>query len=388
MRRHQGDDWSLPRGFGRILKRHYYDRRGRRRLTSTWFIEYWVGGKKFREPTGSDDRDVAKAKLIEKLHSIGRGLPPGMRADLVTFEELARGIEKDYERKKNRSGKRLKQHLGHLRAFFGRSPAMSMTSERFTDYVLARRADGAAEGTINRELAAAKRMFKVALRNRILLSDHVPYIELAPEDNIRHGLITPGQMAELLKHPGDQQRRVAEFAYITGWRADSDVLTRQWVHVQWERGIVELWTGEGKARKARKFPLFPRLRAILERQREWTDREEARLGVTIPWVFHNRGGRLTTYVRWWRSACAGLAKRHPDWGCDDWIRHRMRYSAVENLLAMGIQALDICDMVGMSMATLKRYHKLPEARLVRTGMMMEEWFAQQVTAQRVLTFRG
>lgn len=380
----------MPRGFGRIFHRHYWDRRGRRRLTATWFIEYSVGGRKFREPTGTTDRDVAKAKLIEKLHSIGRGLPAGTRADLVRFEDLARAIEKDYARKKNRSTKRLGQHLGHLRSFFARAPALSMTAERFTDYVLARRADGAAEGTINRELAAAKRMFRVAVRNRLLLTDHVPYIELAPEDNIRHGLITPRQMAELLEHPGAQQGRIAEFTYITGWRADSDVLTRQWIHVQWERGIIELLTGEGKARKARKFPLFPRLRALLERQREWTDHEETRLRVRIPWVFHNRGRRLTTYVRWWRAACAKLAKRHADWACGGWIRHRMRYSAVENLLAMGVQALDICDMVGMSMVTLKRYHKLPEARLVRTGMVMEKFFHDQqaATAQSVLAFGG
>lgn len=373
----------MGHGRGRIFQRPYKDRHGQRQLTKTYSIEYGTGvGAAQREPARTTDPNVAQQLLTERLHALDRALPI-TDARSVTFEDLARLIRADYAARRRRSAKRLDQHLVHLGAplgkdGFGRQFALSITGGRVLQYVLHRRASGAADATINRELAALKRMFRLAVEQRLLLHDHVPPIELLPEDNIRHGLILPWQMDELVALLPGQAARAAEVTYITGWRAFSDVLTRQWrPHVLWDRNVLFLETGEGKARKARKFPLFPRLRAILKAQREWTDAEEQRLGIEIPWVFHNNGARLTTYVRAWRTACRKLAEKHPDWEPEAWIRHRMRYSAVENLLAMNVAPPNICKAVGMAMATFMRYHQQSEASLARMGMALESFFGRQ-----------
>lgn len=382
-------EWILPRGAGSIGPRSYRNRRGRRKLTKTLYITYWVGNVKHREPAHTDDYDVAFALLVQRLNAIGRGLPAGLRAQKLTFEDLARFIRRSYEEKKNRSGSRLEQHLKHLERFFGaKAPALSITASRVVDFKLARRKQGAAEATINRELAALKRAFRVGAKLGELLLEHVPSIELTPEDNARQGVITPVQMAEFLGFFKPQLARVLEVSYITGWRAFSEVLTRQWSHVHWEEGVLVLEQGEGKARKERKFPLFPRLRALLEAQRRWTEEEERKHGISIPWVFHHwRGQPIRHYRRSWIAACRQLAKARPEWRPQEWIRHRMRYSAVENLLAAGFAEADICKMVGMSRATLHRYHHLHEANLARAGARLNEMFPVQGFApQRLLKF--
>jgi len=56
--------------------------------------------------------------------------------------------------------------------------------------------------------------------------------------------------------------------YITGWRVKSEILTRQWAHVDFHSGWLR--PGETKNAEGRQFPLTPALRAVLERQRERT----------------------------------------------------------------------------------------------------------------------
>ena len=54
-------------------------------------------------------------------------------------------------------------------------------------YVAKRQADGAANGTINRELSALKRMFTLARHSgKLLTSPHIPMLQ---EDNFRRGFL-------------------------------------------------------------------------------------------------------------------------------------------------------------------------------------------------------
>jgi integrase len=97
-----------------------------------------------------------------------------------------------------------------------------------------------------------------------------PYIPMLQEDNARKGFFAAPEFRAVLAELPDAINPVAEVAYITGWRIRSELLTRQWMHVDFEAGWLRLEPGETKNREGRMFPLLPTLRAVLERQRAHT----------------------------------------------------------------------------------------------------------------------
>jgi site-specific recombinase XerD len=59
----------------------------------------------------------------------------------------------------------LNEFITHLSAHFKQLRASAITTDRVKEYVATRREEGAANGTINRELAWLKRMFKLAFQS-------------------------------------------------------------------------------------------------------------------------------------------------------------------------------------------------------------------------------
>jgi len=53
-------------------------------------------------------------------------------------------------------------------------------------------------------------------------------------------------------------------------RLKSEILTRQWAHVDLQSGWLRLEPGETKNPEGRQFPITPALRVVLEHQRERT----------------------------------------------------------------------------------------------------------------------
>ncbi len=76
-----------------------------------------------------------------------------------------------------------------------------------------------------------------------------------------------------------------------GWRVKSEILTRQWPHVDFRSGWLRLEPGETKNDEGRQFALTPDLRAVLQHQRERTTAAEKMTGARIPWLFIVQGSR-------------------------------------------------------------------------------------------------
>jgi integrase len=101
-------------------------------------------------------------------------------------------------------------------------------------------------------------------------------------------------------------RPIARFAYITGWRVPSEVLTLTWAQVSFEgNGSVRLEPGTTKNDQAPTFPLTDELRALLEEQRARTDEIQRRTGQIVPYAFHRRGQPIKDFRRAWHTACEG-----------------------------------------------------------------------------------
>src|SRR5262245_53088007 len=120
------------------------------------------------------------------------------------------------------------------------------------------------------------------------------------ERNVRAGFFEDHQYEDVRAQLPAYAQPVVTFAFITGWRVRSEVLTLQWRQVDFKAGIVRLDPGTTKNLEGRVFVMTPELRATLETQRQVTEEKQKATGSVIPWVFHRtkRGRQLKSFRKY------------------------------------------------------------------------------------------
>jgi integrase len=336
-----------------------------RKRGNVWWIRYYRGGRRFEESSGSDKKGVAIELLRIREGDGAHGLPVTPKIGRLRFEEAAADLLNEYRTNGRKSLDELERRVEkHLAPHFGGRRLANVTTADIREYIAKRQAettvtfrahtalgrdgvarhvpertrpiDGASNAEINRELTTLKRVFALAIQAGKLL--HKPHIPLLQEDNTRTGFFEPDQFASLYAHLPPAVRPIVEFAYITGWRIPSEVLTLEWRHVDFKAGEVRLDPGSTKNREGRVFPFTDDLRALLEAQ----DTERVRLkklAPFIPWVFFRmladkRGGvkharPIRAFTKAWKAACIKA-------GCPGRIPHDLRRTAVRNMVRRGV----------------------------------------------------
>jgi hypothetical protein len=181
---------SRPRGTGRLY---------RQKTSSIWWIKFYRNGTPYRESTETSDKREATRFLNHRLAEVTTGKFVGPRVERVRIEELSEDFLRDYKinGKSSHADAEARWRL-HLKPFFGSLRAPEVTSDLLNKYVDRRQDQGAANGTINRELAALKRMFnlgRAATPPKVIFIPHFPSLA---EDNIRQGFLEDAQYEKLL----------------------------------------------------------------------------------------------------------------------------------------------------------------------------------------------
>jgi hypothetical protein len=154
---------------------------------AVWCVRHSHRGQEYRESSESESETVARRLLNARIRETGKrgGKFLGPVEERVRFEDLATMLRDDYTVNDGHSMRRLTSSLIHLRAHFGLDRAVDVTADRVKGYVAQRREVGAANGTINRELSALKRAFKIAVdAERLSRASHIQMLE---ERNARQG---------------------------------------------------------------------------------------------------------------------------------------------------------------------------------------------------------
>jgi site-specific recombinase XerD len=286
----------------------------------------------------------------------------------VTYDDLRALIITDYTNNGQKSLGDLKStRLPRLDAVFSGSKAIDITTASVERYKTLRLKEKAAPATVNRELAAFKRMFRLGLRQGMVST--MPYISMLAEHNVRKGFFELDQFQAILEHLPIEFGPLFELAYITGWRLRSELLSRQWRHVDFGgKGWLRIDTGEAKdATAGREFQFTTWMREALERQRKFVSKVEKRTKSVIPWVFCRPDGqRIYRFYEPWRDACkaAGIQR----------IPHDFRRTAVRNLERAAVPRTTAMAMIGHKTESIyRRYSIVDQAMLDMGTSKLDTW---------------
>ncbi len=323
-----------------------------------WWVQYYARGTRHRESSQSANRADAVRLLKRRLADVASGRPVGPRIERTTLADLLDIVANDYRANGRRSLRRLDFAAAHLAAYFSPAArAIEITTDRLTAYQAHRLAMGAARASVNYELAILRRAFSLALRAGKVASR--PDFPMLHVDNARQGFFEREHLEAVLKFLPGYLHPVIRTAFITGWRIHSELLTRQWRHVDFNHGWLRLDPGESKNREGREFPFTPELRSILEAQREYVRNLELAHNRLIAHVFvRPDGSPIRDFRAAWSSACtrAGLPGRIP---------HDLRRSAVRNLERAGVPRSAAMKITGHKTEAIYRRYAIVDERMMR-----------------------
>jgi site-specific recombinase XerD len=347
------------KGSGSVFQRTYRDAKGKLRRTKNWYIEFVAGNRTIREATDFTNRTDA-AEFLKKRMADALGGKIVLSKN-VTYDDLRDLIITDYTNNGQRSLGDLKTtRLPRLDAVFGGTKAIDITTTSVERYKTLRLKDGSAPATVNRELASLKRMFRLGLRQGMVAT--MPYISMLAEHNVRKGFFELDQFQAILKHLPAEYHALFEIAYTTGWRMKSELLTRQWRHVDFGgKGWLRIDAGEAKdATAGREFQFTTWMREVLGRQRKFVSKVEKNTGAVIPWLFCRPDGvRIYRFYEVWRDACnaAGIHR----------IPHDFRRTAVRNLERAGVPRTTAMAMIGHKTESIYRRYSIVDQAMLEMG---------------------
>jgi len=302
----------------------------------TYWIKYYQNGKPYYESAKSAKYADAARLLAERMGKVAKGKQVGFRFDKVMLSELVQDLKDDYKLKGQGSPRTV-----HLENFFHGYRVVDITSSEITKYINYRKEYKAANATINRELAALKRMLNIGAKATPVKVDRVPHIQKLPEDNIKQGFFEHEDFYSFLANMPCYMKGIVSFAYWTGWRK-GQIRKLKWSMVNIKERIISVPGTITKNKKPHTIYLNdPLLEVIKER------RSQTRLD--CPYVFHLDGRQIANFRREWNTACRktglGYGYRLSNEYAEEWERknlrpgptiHDFRRTAARNLIRSGV----------------------------------------------------
>ncbi len=332
------------------------------RRGQVWWLKYYDNGRPRYETSRSTRETDAKRLLSLRLGQVEQGNCPAPEAQRATFEDLARDLENEYRANGRRSLRHLIARIVHLRRFFGSMRAAAITTSEVQKYIVKRQSEGATNGTINRDLAALRRMFSIAAKATPPKVGRVPYIPALAENNARQGFFEHDEFGQIRAALPEHLRPLVTFAYHTGWRK-SEIINLRRDQVDLHTATVRLEPGTTKNRQARMIFLAGELLDVIQSQRELRDQRYP----DCEWVFFRDGKQIKSFRRSWNTACRKAV-------VSDRIFHDFRRSAIRNMVRAGIPERVAMDLSGhKTRSVFERYNIVSEGDRLEAANRLDQY---------------
>jgi len=370
-----------PKGTGTIY---------RQARSSFWWIGYPQNGRYVRESSGSTKKWEAEQLLRRRLAEAEMGYLPQPRRVLV--RDLADALLVEYRlNRKSAAWAELVWRV-HLQPRFGDMRASALTTDALNQYIELRQVEGAANGTINRELAILKRMFNLAPRSTPPRVPHVPLFPKLKEPPARSGFINPADYEHLRDSCHELWlRAMIALAYTFGFR-QSELLSMRVRQVDLTTRTIRLEPGTTKNDEGRMVHMTSEVEKLLAACISGKGSGD--------YVFTRMSGHpVRDFRKSWATACvrAGLgqtlcrtcsvsvttarcrdcykARRPSDVEYKGLLFHDLRRSAVRNMVRRGIPERVAMAISGhKTRSVFDRYNIVSDTDLIEAAGKLEGSF--------------
>lgn len=254
-------------------------------------------------------------------HWEGNPREAGPALDRATLNELSQDYLDDYRINKRKSLEQAEDYVNRLVRTWGGRRAVTIAVSEIRQFIQSMQAEGYANATINRRLAALKRVFSLAMDGEKITRR--PFIPMWRENNVRRGFFGDIEHLAVSAPLPFALAVIAATARTYGWRKE-EVPRLRWSQVDLHQGILRRDTGTTKNEEGREVRLTARLMEKLKKLYAETRSLEVELGRQVPWVFHRKGKPVKDFRKAWSNACT-KAKIGPH------FFHDYRRSAVRNM---------------------------------------------------------
>jgi len=331
-----------------------------------YWLKFYRHGRAFYESTGTTNKKEAQRRLKLREWQLASGLNQGPQVDRTRFSDLVKGIQQDYLVNEHRSVRRLNDYLRHLTAHFGDVRVNTMTTGSIKAYIQKRQAQGAANGTINRELSCLKRMFRLAAQDTPPKVAQIPHTPMLEEHNVRSGFFTHEEFLAVRGALPDYAQVAVSIAYYTGMRI-GEILGLQWSQVDLVEGKISLTPLQTKTETPRVVYMVPDLNRVLVEAKRRMDATHS----GCPWVCQRDGKRVQEMKKSWRKACRRL-------GLEGRLIHDFRRTAVRNMVRAGVPEVVAMAISGhRTRSVFDRYNIVDEADLKGAAKQLKEHFDRE-----------
>ena len=347
-----------PRGAGHVYLRG-----------KVYWVKYYRNGRAFAESAKTNDLEKAEKYLQRRLAQIITGTFIGPRAERIKVSELADGFLREYRinGRKSMNDAETRWKL-HLKPVFGHLRAVQVSTDHLNSYVDDRQRGGASNATINRELAALKRMFTLgaeATPQKVTRTPHFPHLE---ERNVRKGFVEDAQYVALATACADiglWLRGLFECGYTYGWRV-SELLGLRVNQVNLAGGTIRLNPGETKNDDARTVKMSAGVKVLLT----------ALIAGKPPgdFVFTREGKIVRDFRGAWGAATTAA-------GVPDLLFHDLRRTAIRNMIRAGVPERVAMSISGHKTRSVFERYNIVSERDLDDAMRKLEVRREMVTKQ-------
>ena len=211
-------------GTGSVVKLRYKDSKGKERESRYWYILYRVHARQIRESSESESKMVAEKLLQRRLGEHGLGIKPEQDVKNVRYEDVRDSLLAEYKNKRKGSiytradGTENICGLNHLDEFFKDMRVVHVDADLIRRYIAKRRAAGAKDPTIRRNLVILRSMLNLARKEGKIRHQDVPHFPMPQDSDAAGQYLEPATFAKLLAAMPKHLHPFLTFLYATGCR--------------------------------------------------------------------------------------------------------------------------------------------------------------------------